>query len=93
MPRNNQSRIAIYQKRKKQGLCPRCGAKRKNLGYINCDDCRSYYRSYPAPANIQKNRYRNRIKNNLCPRCGKKHGKKYTHKLCANCITKLATYK
>ena len=80
----------MYQYRKEQGLCPRCGATlRKASPYINCEDCRSYYRGFKTPASVQRKRYNMLLKEKKCPRCGKKRSRGYRNKLCPDCIAKL----
>ena len=40
-------RKKAYLQRKKEGLCPRCGGKRrKNSKFVFCEDCRAFYRNY-----------------------------------------------
>ena len=87
----NDMRRTRYHERKEQGLCPRCGAAlKKGSPYVNCEDCRSYYRGFRTPASVQKKRYDTRLVEKKCPRCGKKHSKGYRNKLCAECIEKMS---
>jgi len=86
---NSIKRKELYQERKEQGLCPRCGKKNKKSQFVNCADCRAYYRGHSTSSSEQKARYQARLKNNLCPRCGRKHGKNYKNKLCQLCIRNL----
>jgi predicted amidophosphoribosyltransferase len=94
----NKERRKIYQERKEQGLCPRCGKKkRKTEKYSYCDDCREFHRNYnnANSAEIQGGRqaaYAERIENGLCPKCGKKLGKNYKNKICRKCLDKAYSY-
>ena len=85
-------RKKTYQQRKEEGLCPRCGGKRKKAGrYVFCDDCRAFYRKYNEKISEEikkqrKKKYALRVKNRECPRCGKKLGKNYPNKICRPCL-------
>ena len=98
MPATNKERRATYRERKELGLCPRCGGKvRKNSRFTFCDDCREFFRDYNAEtaentSEIRRARYAERIENHQCPRCGKKLGKKYTKKICPECLEKQYSY-
>ena len=87
-----------YLKRKKSGLCPRCGGKiKKNSPYKTCDTCREYYRNYQqetadAVQETRRERYEQRKKKNLCPRCGTFVGKKSPTTLCQACLDKQYQY-
>jgi len=91
-------RKKIYSKRKKSGLCPRCGGKvKKNSKFIYCDDCREYYRNYnrEISASIQevrRERYEQRKEKNCCPRCGTFVGKKSKNTICSACLDKQYKY-
>ena len=91
-------RRKIYLKRKKTGLCPRCGVKmKKSCKFKMCDDCREYHRNYNREISDSQNeakrlRYAQRIKSNCCPRCGKPVGKKYDKTICPACLKKQYQY-
>jgi NMD protein affecting ribosome stability and mRNA decay len=94
MPAKLSERRAQYQQRKKQGLCPRCGAKvKKSSPFKYCDDCRSYFRDYVNAISekvgiARKKKYDLRKKLHQCPRCGKKLGKRYSKIMCPDCLAK-----
>ena len=98
MSAGNSDRRVLYQQRKKEGLCPRCGnKKKKSEKFIYCSDCREFFRNYNnqnSEANNQtrKELYHERKSNRQCPRCGKKHGKKYTKIMCEQCLEKQYSY-
>jgi len=87
-----------YLKRKKSGLCPRCGKKvRKTSKYKMCDDCRAYFRNYQSEITdaVQESRrakYAERKAKYLCPRCGVKVGKKSKNIICPSCLDKQYGY-
>jgi len=91
-------RRVIYRQRKKDGLCPRCGAKvNKKLNFTYCEDCREFFRNYNEATSektnkIRKKRYDLRKKQSLCPRCGKSLGKKHKNILCEDCLKKQYEY-
>ncbi|MDR0501822.1 MAG: hypothetical protein LBH16_00725 [Treponema sp.] len=91
-------RRKIYLKRKKSGLCPRCGNKvKKTSKFINCDDCREYYRNYnreisESVQEVRRERYDRRKAKNCCPRCGTPVGKKSKNILCQQCLDKQYKY-
>jgi ribosomal protein S27AE len=94
--------LSVRQKRYhgniKQGLCPRCGSKKKkNSKFSFCDDCRSYFREYNQGNakdinKTRKIRYDERKKNHQCPRCGVKLAKSYKKILCKSCQIKQYGY-
>ena len=94
----NKERRKLYLERKEQGLCPRCGKKKKKTEkYSYCDECRGFYRDYSSEKTIELNeikrtRYEQRKENRQCPRCGKKHGIRYTKVMCKNCLEKSKSY-
>jgi len=98
MPTEPKERRKRYLKRKKSGLCPRCGGKvKKSSPYSYCDDCREYYRSYTRVQSdsiqeVRRERYEQRKQNNCCPRCGVKMVKKATKTICSNCLDKQYLY-
>ena len=87
-----------YLKRKKSGLCPRCGNKlKKNSKFKFCDDCREYYRNYTREISesiqeIRRQRYAERKAKNCCPRCGVFLGKKAKNTICQKCLDKQYKY-
>ena len=87
-----------YLKRKKSGLCPRCGKKlRKTSKYKMCDDCREYFRNYSIEISASQNkvrrmRYAQRKAKNCCPRCGVKMEKKSKTTICKPCLKKQYRY-
>jgi ribosomal protein L37AE/L43A len=89
-----EDRRKIYAKRKKSGCCPRCGkVKGKREKFIYCNDCREYHRNFGSEIadKINKKRkavYKLRQKNHQCGRCGAKLPKKYTKKMCRECLDK-----
>jgi len=91
-------RKKVYSKRKKGGLCPRCGCKvKKTSKYITCDDCREYYRNYNREISesiqgARRDRYAERKAKNLCPRCGVPVGKKSKNTICSICLDKQYKY-
>lgn len=98
MPAKASERRSIYNQRKKQGYCPRCGKKRrKNSRYIYCDDCRLFFRNYHDSVcerlkEQRRNRYEERKEQGSCPRCGKKLGKRYAKIICPTCLEKQYEY-
>jgi len=98
MPLDKSERRVAYLKRKKQGVCPRCGGKkRKTDKFIYCSDCREFFRSYNEGVSAKQNKkrkavYNKRKKNNQCPRCGKKLGAKYKNIICKECLEKQYQY-
>lgn len=56
--RDNETRKALYHKRKSQGLCPKCGRPSMN-GYSLCESCREY----------NKATYHWYESHGLCPKC------------------------
>jgi len=98
MALKNSERRASYLKRKKQGVCPRCGGKkRKNDKFSYCSDCREFFRNYNEAASEKQNKkrkdvYDKRKKNHQCPRCGKKLGANYGKKICKVCLNKQYQY-
>jgi ribosomal protein L37AE/L43A len=98
MPVKNNERRAVYLERKKRGLCPRCGARRrKKSKFVFCDDCRAFFRNYNENISeysnrIRKARYDERKENNQCPRCGKNLGKRYKKTICLACLEKQYRY-
>ena len=98
MPAEPVERRKEYLKRKKSGLCPRCGGSiKKNSKFIYCDECREYYRGYNRELsdNIQearRDRYEQRKAKGCCPRCGVFVGKKADKILCAKCLNKQYKY-
>ena len=98
MPMKVTAKKAQYLKRKKEGLCPRCGAKRKkNEKFIYCGDCRAFFRDYSDGIadkinQKRKDRYEERKDNNECPRCGKRLGKSYKKTICPTCLEKQYKY-
>lgn len=91
-------RRKIYLKRKKSGLCPRCGKKvRKTSKFKTCDDCREYYRNYnreisDSVQETRRERYALRKAKHLCPRCGVFLGKKSKNIICQKCLDKQYQY-
>jgi len=91
-------RRKTYLKRKKSGLCPRCGVKiKKTSKYKMCDDCREYFRSYNEEIADKQNkakrkRYALRKAKGCCPRCGIKVGKKAKNAICSDCLERLYQY-
>jgi len=87
-----------YLKRKKAGLCPRCGGKvKKSSPYKMCEDCREYFRSYQNEITdtIQEARrikYAERKAKHQCPKCGVKVGKKAKNTICDKCLKKQYSY-
>jgi predicted amidophosphoribosyltransferase len=63
---------------KKNGLCSRCGKKRENLEFLQCDHCRDVHRKNVGRVDSEisnsymQNLRKHRKENNLCSRCGKK---------------------
>jgi len=98
MPAEPAERKKVYQKRKKTGLCPRCGNKvKKSSPYINCDDCREYFRNYNRDSSesiqeTRRERYELRKAKNCCPRCGVFMGKKADNIICPKCLDKQYKY-
>ena len=98
MPSKASERRVIYQERKKQGYCPRCGTKVGKRGkFIYCDDCRKFFRKYSRKNSeylneTRKERYDQRKDSNQCPRCGKALGKKYGKTICPACLDKQYSY-
>jgi len=95
---SNKERRSVYLQRKKEGLCPRCGAKKKKSEKSSyCGNCLEFYRNYHNENSTALNKtrklvYKQRIKNNQCPRCGKKHRAGYTKKICKKCLEKQYQY-
>ena len=91
-------RRKTYLKRKKSGLCPRCGIKmKKSCKYKMCDDCREYFRNYNREISDSQNetkrdRYAQRKAENRCPRCGIKMAKKSKNTICTPCLNKQYRY-
>ena len=87
-----------YLKRKKAGLCPRCGGKvKKSSPYKICDSCREYYRNYQSMITetiqeARRQKYSERKAKNLCPRCGIFVGKKSKTFICDKCLKKQYAY-
>jgi len=87
-----------YLKRKKAGLCPRCGGKvKKSSKFKMCDDCREYFRSYNSEISESQNeakrdRYALRKEKSCCPRCGIKMNKKSKNIICEKCLKKQYKY-
>jgi len=98
MPTTNKERRTVYLERQRQGLCPRCGKKkRKTEKFSYCEECRAFYRNYQEEkaAEISNNRkaaYAERKENGQCPRCGKKLGVRYTKIMCKKCLEKSRQY-
>jgi len=98
MPTEPVERKKNYLKRKKSGLCPRCGGSiKKNSKFIYCDDCREYYRGYNRDASdsiqeARRDRYELRKAKGCCPRCGVFVGKKADKILCPSCLNKQYKY-
>ena len=98
MALNSKERRSEYIKRQKEGLCPRCGKKkRKTEKFSYCDECREFFRGYHAKRAEDFNKTRNdlykeRKENRQCPRCGKKHGVRYTKIMCQKCLEKSYQY-
>ena len=98
MPATNNERRTEYQKRKKDGHCPRCGKKKaKSEKFTYCGDCRAFFRSYNKENSeninsVRKDRYEERKQSRQCPRCGKKLGKKYKNIICEGCLEKQQQY-
>jgi len=98
MATEKKDRRSIYLQRKKDGLCPRCGAKkRKSYKFSYCEDCRLFFRNYNREVSeninkVRKDRYDERKENRQCPRCGKSLGKKYKKIICASCLEKQYQY-
>ncbi|MCL2244702.1 MAG: hypothetical protein FWC03_09590 [Treponema sp.] len=91
-------RRKTYLKRKKNGLCPRCGNKiKKTSKFKYCDDCREYFREYIRASSdsvqeTRRTRYAQRKAKNQCPRCGTPVGKKSKTTLCSACLDKQYRY-
>jgi len=87
-----------YLQRKKSGLCPRCGTKKKKTcKFSYCDDCREYYRNYNIENTVEiqsarRLRYTQRIEKKCCPKCGKKLEKKSKNIICPQCLKKQYSY-
>jgi len=87
-----------YLKRKKSGLCPRCGNKiKKSSKFKMCDDCREYFRNYnnqiaDSQNEAKRTRYAERKAKYCCPRCGVKLGKKSENIICQPCLKKQYKY-
>jgi len=87
-----------YLKRKKAGLCPRCGQKiKKTSKFKMCDDCREYYREYneqiaESVQEARRERYELRKTKGCCPRCGIFVGKRAKNILCPSCLKKQYKY-
>ncbi|MCL2442941.1 MAG: hypothetical protein FWD13_05675 [Treponema sp.] len=87
-----------YHKRRRAGLCPRCGGKvKKSSPFKTCDTCREYYRNYQSSITevIQETRrqkYAERKAKHLCPRCGIFVGKKSKNIICDKCLKKQYNY-
>jgi len=98
MPTEPAVRKRIYSKRKKTGLCPRCGGViNKNSNFIYCDGCREYYRGYNNEVSdsiqeTRRERYQKRKEKGCCPRCGVFIGKKSEKTLCPKCLDKQYKY-
>jgi len=98
MPADLIERRKTYSKRKKSGLCPRCGCKvKKSSKFITCDDCREYYRNYNREVSdsiqeVRRDRYAERKAKNCCPRCGTFIGKKSKNTICQACLDKQYKY-
>ena len=95
MPNTAKERKALYKEKSSIGLCPRCSARTD--GFIYCEDCRAYFRSYNKEISekvneVRKAKYLERKNNRQCPRCGKKLRKKYTNIICADCLEKQYSY-
>jgi len=91
-------RRKTYLKRKKSGLCPRCGIKMKKTSKFKmCDSCREYFRNYNREISDSQNetkrdRYAQRKAENRCPRCGIKMGKRSKNTICTPCLDKQYKY-
>jgi Zn finger protein HypA/HybF involved in hydrogenase expression len=98
MPAEPVERRKTYLKRKKSGLCPRCGNKlKKNSKFSYCDDCREYYRNYnreisESVQEARRKRYEQRKAKKCCPRCGTFLGKKSKNIICTPCLDKQYKY-
>ena len=98
MPTALKERRKIYKERAKDGLCPRCGNKKKKSSKFSfCDDCREFFRGYNRTIAKKQNKkrktlYKERKENNQCPRCGKPHSKTYTKTICRKCLDKQYVY-
>lgn len=94
----NKERRKAYLERKEEGLCPRCGRKkRKSEKFIYCDACREYHRNAHQKVASRQNKkkrteYEERKNNRQCPRCGKILGKKYKNTTCRECLDKQYDY-
>jgi len=91
-------RRKTYQKRKKSGLCPRCGNKiKKSSKFKMCEDCRDYFRNYnygiaDSQNEAKRIRYARRKAKKCCPRCGIKLEKKSKNAICTPCLKKQYQY-
>jgi Zn finger protein HypA/HybF involved in hydrogenase expression len=91
-------RRKVYLKRKKTGLCPRCGQKvKKSSKFKMCDDCREYFRNYNREISdsvqaARRERYEQRKAKNCCPRCGIFLGKRSKNTICPKCLKKQYKY-
>jgi len=91
-------RRKTYLKRKKSGLCPRCGNKiKKTSKYKLCDDCREFFRNYnkeisESQKEARRIRYAERKAKNCCPRCGVKMARNSKNTICSPCLEKQYKY-
>jgi len=98
MPAKASERKVVYNQRKEEGYCPRCGNKvGKRSKFIFCEDCRAFFRNYSNERadnlnETRKARYDERKEKRLCPRCGKRLGKKYKKTICPACLEKQYNY-
>lgn len=98
MPNTNKERRAVYLERQRQGLCPRCGKKKRKTEKMSyCNECREFFRDYQKEKSeeindARKALYDERKRNRQCPRCGKKHGVRYTKIICKKCLEKSYSY-
>jgi len=98
MPAEPAKRKKTYLKRKKSGLCPRCGNKvKKSSKYTLCDNCREFFREYnreiaETQKETRRKRYAELKEKNCCPRCGIYIGKKSSNTICPKCLDKQYKY-
>lgn len=76
--RHNQYQREIYCKRKKRGVCVKCGRNSTVAGTVHCDECRMKRRKYDRKYRLKKRGDENRTmplrdiwkESGLCYRCG-----------------------
>lgn len=81
-----------YNTRKQNGLCPKCGAKKKkSYKFSFCENCRRYFREFQIKVSDKRNktvreRYKLRKAQHKCTKCGIDLDKNYKKAKCPSCL-------